>query len=212
MVLFTHIIFGVIVLLAAAFQIGSSKGGRRHQWVGQLYFFSWLMMFFTGWYLDVLHLTCIGLFGLYFVLVGTRLGTLRHKKFSWLEKILVVSGYLLSVYILFTAYRYSVRAFWFQTFALGLLGIYLFFTTLLDTAKHLLNKSLINHHLGRYAWQFDHLIKMYVSLTAALIAFVLVQDYLKEIWLNFFVPLTGGILLIFFSYRYFLHKFKLRSK
>lgn len=211
MVVLTHIVFGGIVLLAAAFQIISNKGGRWHQWVGQLYFFSWLMMLMTGWYFDVLHITCIGLFGLYYVLLGTRLGALRHKPFTWFEKGLVLAGYALAAYILYTAYRYGVRQFWFMTISLGLLGVYLFVTSILDTGKHIFRKPLVNLNLGRYTWQFEHLTKMYVSLTAALIAFVMVQDYLQDVWLNFLVPLLSGLILTSTSYFFFLKKFKLRT-
>lgn len=195
-ILHIHSVIGAIIFLSGLLQIILKKGGPRHRIIGQVYLVSWLVLLATGAYLGGLLITIVGIFGFYFVLTGSRIGRLKNKPLTVLDK----SVFGFSAFAALSMLYYSVTLYMrgessFATIFAVFGGIFLF-TTIGDIWKYIFKKPLKKQIYGELDWYFEHLIRMCISFIAAVTAFISIQNVFGNNTLNFLIPTIIGTILI----------------
>ena len=74
-----HAVSGAIVFIIGLLQLILKKGGKIHQMLGKIYLLGWIVLLITGTYIGSLFITTVGVFGFYYALTGSRIGSLKNK-------------------------------------------------------------------------------------------------------------------------------------
>lgn len=187
---------GAIVLVTGILQSVLKKGGKTHILIGKVYLLAWLLILLTGAYVGGPFMITIGVFGFYFALTGSRIGRLKGKAHTGIDKAIIVISSLISLYMIYFAATLFMRGD--RSFATIFLvfGLIFLFTTVGDTAKYILLKPIRKRKHGKSDWYFEHLRRMFISLIAAVTAFTSIQNIFNHNTLNFLLPTVIGLVMI----------------
>ena len=175
-VVLIHGILGGVVFLSGFLQIVLKKGGTAHRIIGNIYLYAWLFLLLTGAYIGELVITIIGIFGFYYAITGSRIGSLKGRAVGLFEKGLFVAGGLFALSLLFYAiklYLSGTQSWW---IICAVFGVVFLFQGIKDIPKYVFGKPPKKNLYGDKDWIFEHFTRMCISFIAAFTAFVSIQN------------------------------------
>lgn len=191
--LYIHILLGVIALVTGGVSILTVKGSKRHILSGKVFYFSLILSVLLSIIVSLLpdhynpFLMAIGIFTLYLVYSGRRsLAYKRAKKMNFTQD--KIAAYIM----IFTSLGMIIIPLWWKRslnmilFTFGLIGI-AFAIRDIFLIKHqaTLQKQYLSMHIG----------KMGGAYIATVTAFLVVNDFIPGIW-EWFIPTIVGTVFI----------------
>lgn len=207
LITYTHIIAGILSLVAAPLALLVVKGGKAHRTAGKVFFWAMTWIFLSALFLSIYKsipfLLMIAVFSYYSVVVGYRSiyqkqlsSGKRVKWFDWLA--LVVSGLFNLGFVIWGAYHTvngTLGAFAYLSVGFGFGGLLIVKGQLL---------SFVKPQDDKYRWLYSHIGNMKGGFIASVTAFstqvmTFMPGVIPWIW-----PSIIGVPLLFFwisSYR-----------
>lgn len=192
--IYFHALFGGIALLSGFLSLASKKGKSIHKKSGKLFYYTMLLSALTALIISSLpkhessFLFSIGLFSSYFTITGYRALQFKNKNIN-LKTDKIISGIMIITGILMILYNPLInQKINIVLTVLGLVGL-LFSTRdfLLFQNKTNLQKVWLKLHLGK-------MIGGYISATTA---FIVVNQFIPNIY-GWFIPGTiGGFYIVY---------------
>ncbi|MGB1242451.1 MAG: hypothetical protein ACPG49_08015 [Chitinophagales bacterium] len=204
-----HGLSGIIVFIVGLLQILLKKGGKIHSYLGLTYVAAWLFLVITGGLIGSYMILLLGIFGFYFVLSGYRFAKLKKIPAQLFDKILIIIGILVGVWILISAVRLFIAG----NVSFGIIftvfgGIFTS-VTIKDYQQFILKQKKDKLFGLKQFWYFEHFGRMYISYIAALTAFSALQNVFGIEVLNWLLPTVLGTILIIVTKRYYIKKFNI---
>lgn len=204
-----HGLSGIIVFIVGLLQILLKKGGKIHRYLGLTYVAAWLFLVITGGLIGSYMILLLGIFGFYFVLSGYRFAKLKKIPAQLFDKILIIIGILVGVWILISAVRLFIAG----NVSFGIIftvfgGIFTS-VTIKDYQQFILKQKKDKLFGLKQFWYFEHFGRMYISYIAALTAFSALQNVFGIEVLNWLLPTVLGTILIIVTKRYYIKKFNI---
>lgn len=192
--IYFHALFGGIALFSGSISLVSKKGKSIHKKSGKLFYYTMLLSALTALIISALpkhespFLFSIGLFSSYFTITGYRALQFKNKNIN-LKMDKIISGIMIITGILMILYNPLInQKINIVLTVLGLVGL-LFSTRdfLLFQNKTNLQKVWLKLHLGK-------MIGGYISATTA---FIVVNQFIPNIY-GWFIPGTiGGFYIVY---------------
>ncbi len=205
-----HAVSGAIVFIIGLLQIILKKGGKVHQILGKTYLFSWVVLLITGIYIGGVFITTVGIFGFYYALTGSRIGSLKNKPIQLFDKAVMIFGAGTAVYMLYSAVQLYLKGNTSFAIIFTVFGLIFLTSTVQDILKYIYNRKIKKEDLGKMDWYFEHFIRMAISFIAAVTAFTSIQNVFQNNTINFLAPTVIGTLLIVWTKKYYKKKFNLK--
>ncbi|MGB0982414.1 MAG: hypothetical protein ACPG19_00150 [Saprospiraceae bacterium] len=204
-----HAVSGAVVFIIGLLQIILKKGGKTHQILGKLYLVAWIVLLITGTYIGSPFITMLGVFGFYYALTGSRIGSFKNKPIQLFDKGIMILGAGVSVYMLYAAVRLYLNDNTSFAIIFAVFGLIFLNSTIQDILKYIYNKKCKKEDLGKMDWYFEHFIRMAISFIAAVTAFTSIQNVFNNNTVNFLAPTVIGTVLIVWAKRTYKKKFNL---
>ena len=201
-----HSTAGGVVAITGLLQILLPKGGLRHRILGQLYFWSWILIVPTGAMMGSFLIALFGALGLYMAFTGYRIGVRKKVQLAIFDKLVIVTGFLCGLATLGWGVALLVKKVDFGIVGC-FFGVIFCLATLQDIRMFLLSKGggrMAGHPMH---WMFLHYGRMYISYIAAMTAFTVIQQVLPWDLANWILPTVLGTALLIFSGRFYRKKF-----
>lgn len=214
---FIHISTGSLVMALGLIQILRPKHGALHRTFGRMYY--WLMLIVctsaltTSIYRIVkfgqpgaVFLTSVGIFGLYLVITGYRMGKRKNRPANFTDK-------LISICAIASALALFATGIWVYTMGITFLLVVCCVFGFIQLMGALVDyrfafKGKVSDRFGPLSWKFTHLGRMIGSYIAATTAFLVNVNMIDYPLLNWLLPtVIGGFVIAGFT-RYYarLHK------
>jgi len=205
-ILLLHIILGAGALFSGMAAILSSKGGRRHNTAGRIFYYC---MYGTGASALVMtllkfnpFLLAIALFSVYLSYSGrkaisywrlkeTYTPCLRDRVPYYIALATAIFMILYPVVPMLQAHRFSVPV-------LSVFGLIMLVLSLRDIQTHADSTHFRPRNKG---WLFMHIGKMSGAFIATVTAFLVNNIHIQPPWLTWLLPTAIGVPLIFLSIR-----------
>lgn len=189
-----HASFGGIALLAGGIALSAKKGRKIHKKSGIVFFYTMLASAIVAFVISVLpnhhspFLFSIGVFSVYFLLIGYRSIRFKRKIFN-LQTEKIISWTMVFVGLGMILYPIII---------VGVLNIVLLVFGIIGSIFALLNlKKYKNREQLRKDWLKSHLGNMTGGYIAAVTAFVVVNNFFPSFY-GWFIPgIIGGIFIIY---------------
>ena len=204
-----HAVSGAVVFIIGLLQIILKKGGKTHQILGKLYLVAWIVLLITGTYIGSLFITMLGVFGFYYALTGSRIGSLKNKPIQLFDKGIMILGAGVSIYMLYAAVRLYLNDNTSFAIIFAVFGLIFLNSTIQDILKYIYGRKRKKEDLGKMDWYFEHFIRMAISFIAAVTAFTSIQNVFNNNTVNFLAPTVIGTVLIVWAKRTYKKKFNL---
>ena len=204
-----HAVSGAVVFIIGLLQIILKKGGKIHQILGKLYLVAWIVLLITGTYIGSLFITMLGVFGFYYALTGSRIGSLKNKPIQLFDKGIMILGAGVSIYMLYAAVRLYLNDNTSFAIIFAVFGLIFLNSTIQDILKYIYGRKRKKEDLGKMDWYFEHFIRMAISFIAAVTAFTSIQNVFNNNTVNFLAPTVIGTVLIVWAKRTYKKKFNL---
>lgn len=200
---YIHVGAGALVAVSGLLQILLPKGGLRHRILGQVYFWSWVLVVSTGAWLGSLLIALFGALGLYMAYTGYRLGMRKSMQLAIWDRGVILLGFAAGLVTLGWGLLLLVAG---KGGAFGIIACFfgLLFSAagLRDTRQFILGKrvgKMSGHPLN---WWFEHYGRMYISYIAAMTAFTAIQQVFPLEILDWILPTFIGTALLILTNRY----------
>ena len=205
-----HAVSGAIVFIIGLLQIILKKGGKIHQKLGKLYLLSWVVLLITGSYIGSLIITTVGVFGFYYALTGSRIGSLKNKPIQIFDKSIMILGAGTATYMLYEAVQLYLKNNVSFAIIFAVFGLIFLTSTVQDIRKYIFNRKTKKEDLGQMDWYFEHFTRMSISFIAAVTAFTSIQNVFNDNTVNFLAPTVIGTVLIIWAKSFYKKKFNLK--
>ncbi|RYM34205.1 DUF2306 domain-containing protein [Brumimicrobium glaciale] len=193
-----HAGFGGIAFVAGLIAMISKKGQRTHRKTGLIFFYSMVISAVSAMFISVLpnhespFLFAVGLFSLYFVLIGKRAMRFKHKNPNlifdkWMAWVMILTGILMIFLPIVLTQKFNI--------VLGVFAV----VGILSAIKNL--RLYKNPEKLRKGWLKMHLGNIMGGYIAAVTAFVVVNQIFPSFY-GWFIPgIIGGLFIIFWMKR-----------
>jgi hypothetical protein len=205
-----HAVSGAIVFIIGLLQIILKKGGKIHQNLGKLYLLFWIALLITGIYIGGVFITTVGIFGFYYALTGSRIGSLKNKPIQIFDKSIMILGAGTAIYMLYAAIQLYLKNNVSFAIIFAVFGLIFLTSTVQDIRKYIFNRKTKKEDLGQMDWYFEHFIRMSISFIAAVTAFTSIQNIFNDNTVNFLAPTVIGTILIVWAKKSYKKKFNLK--
>jgi len=204
-----HGLSGIIVFIIGLLQILLKKGGKIHRYLGLTYVAAWTSLVVTGGFIGSYMILLLGIFGFYFVLSGYRFAKLKKMPAQLFDKVLIIVGILVGVWILVSAARLFIAGNVNFGIIFTVFGVLFTSITVKDYQQFILKQKKDKLFGLKQYWYFEHFGRMYISYIAALTAFSALQNVFGIVVLNWLLPTVLGTILIAVTKRYYIKEFKI---
>lgn len=205
-----HGISGAVVFIIGLLQLILKKGGKIHIILGKIYLITWLILLITGIYIGGVFITTVGVFGFYYALTGSRIGSLKNKPIQLFDKSVMIFGAGTAIYMLYAAVRLYLDNYVSFAIIFTVFGLIFLNSAVQDILKYIYNRKMKKEDLGQMDWYFEHFIRMSISFIAAVTAFTSIQDVFQNNTVNFLAPTVIGTILIVWAKSFYKKKFNLK--
>ncbi|MFN8300373.1 MAG: hypothetical protein U0T75_14830 [Chitinophagales bacterium] len=199
--LYTHIVSGMIALASGAVTLSLAKGGKLHRRIGLVFFMAMLLVSFSALAISIIthnnFLLAIAVFSFYMNFTGYRFLQNKIFKYQWFDWAVLLSGGLIAGFMVTTLNTVLV-----------VFGALLSVMVVQDVLKQTRGEEVIKQARRRKV--LDHIGRMVGTYIATCTAFLVVNvKNVNPAWLPWLLPTFIGTPFIFYWVGVWKKKLKL---
>ena len=204
-----HILSGTVIAVTGLLQILLKKGGKLHRVIGQIYFWTWIVVVSTGATIGSILITFFGALGMYMAFTGYRFGVKKKVEATLIDKVIMV----IALFIALGTLGWGITLLFGSNLTFGIIasvfGTIFLIAISMDVLDFVVGKKIRKLSGHKMQWFFEHYGRMFISYIAAMTAFSAIQGVFGVPLLNWLLPTVIGTAAIIFTGRHYRKKFKI---